>query len=78
MFVDLNSDCVSENRFSPTPGGAHPARELMTDCNVVGQTLTDHSLLEFIIKPHYFVQQNADMNMSSTSSNYNCIDNINR
>ena len=53
----------------------HLARELMTDCNVVGQTLTDHSLLEFIIKPHYFVQQNVDMNMSSTSSNYNCIDN---
>ena len=29
----------------------------MTNCNVDGCTLTDHSLLEFTINPHYSIQQ---------------------
>ena len=45
------------NLKSITDFHVHLARELMTNCNVDGCTLTDHSLLEFTINPHYSIQQ---------------------
>ena len=43
----------------------------MTNCNVDGCTLTDHSLLEFTIKPHYSIQQKGHMDESDESDDNN-------
>ena len=58
------------NLKSITDFHVHLARELMTNCNVDGCTLTDHSLLEFTINPHYSIQQ-AHMDQYDESDDNN-------
>ena len=59
------------NMKSITDFHVHLARELMTNCNVDGCTLTDHSLLEFTINPHYSIQQQAHMDEYDESDDNN-------